>query len=516
MAETRATLKGYFKKGAIPTEAQFATLIDSTLNLSDDGVFKPASDPLSIRAVGADGGLLNFYGGDKVAWQIKQGPVAGGKAGLSVQDATGSPAVSRLFLESGTGNVGVGTTAPKSLLSVAGGVAVGPVYAQNQAAPGHGLIVQGKVGLGTPSPDDPLEVAGEVKVLKGSNPIRFTSGWSGFPDTGNVTNQAEISNDTNNYKALMIVGNRSNDSKTRRVLVYDRLEVNATLHATSSVSIGMADNSQSLVVTGGGSKDKKVSSNKMETGGAVAIVSGAPQIDFIDTEAGHQDWSIHVNNGAMYFIREPWNYQGLVLGGDGKVGVGTATLTEQLTVSGNIHCTGRVIANGGLVFWWGPDNQWKVLDNRGSVYGSLAGTVGTTGPSDARLKADVRPIEQALAKVRRLRGTLFRWGEAGLDLLTRGVGADVSAGPGKSDEETRQLQERLRQEAREGLAGEHVGLIAQEVEEVLPEVVCRDREGYRYIRYPVLAAVLVEAIKEQQGLIEELVRKVSGPTVAVE
>lgn len=83
----------------------------------------------------------------------------------------------------------------------------------------------GDVGIGTPAPKDKLDVAGPLRVLTGSNPIRFTSGWSGFPNESGVTNQAEISNDTKDYKSLMIVGNMSGGGTTRRVKVFDQLEV---------------------------------------------------------------------------------------------------------------------------------------------------------------------------------------------------------------------------------------------------------------------------------------------------
>lgn len=89
----------------------------------------------------------------------------------------------------------------------------------------------GNVGIGTSTPNDTLDVAGSLRILTGSNPIRFTSAWSHFPDA--VTNQAEISNDTNKYQTLMIVGNGS-AGLGRRVSIWDRLEVNGQLEVTSS------------------------------------------------------------------------------------------------------------------------------------------------------------------------------------------------------------------------------------------------------------------------------------------
>ena len=50
----------------------------------------------------------------------------------------------------------------------------------------------------------------------------------------------------------------------------------------------------------------------------------------------------------------------------------------------------------------------------------------------------------------------------------------------------------------------HIGLIAQEVEQVLPEVVRTGSDGYKSVSYDEIIGVLIEAVKDQQAQIEEL------------
>jgi ribonuclease PH len=49
-----------------------------------------------------------------------------------------------------------------------------------------------------------------------------------------------------------------------------------------------------------------------------------------------------------------------------------------------------------------------------------------------------------------------------------------------------------------------VGVIAQEVEEVIPDVVSTNDQGIKSVKYGNLVGVLIEAIKEQQQRIEAL------------
>src|SRR5215213_3777488 len=71
------------------------------------------------------------------------------------------------------GDVGVGTDAPKSRLSVAGGLAVGATWAAGTAAPASSLIVEGNVGIGIAIPQARLHVAGGDLRLDANREILF-------------------------------------------------------------------------------------------------------------------------------------------------------------------------------------------------------------------------------------------------------------------------------------------------------------------------------------------------------
>ena len=88
--------------------------------------------------------------------------------------------------------------------------------------------------------------------------------------------------------------------------------------------------------------------------------------------------------------------------------------------------------------------------------------------SDATLKTNVETLTGSLDAVKALRGVSFDWIESG-----------------NSD----------------------VGVIAQEVEAVVPDVVSTDDQGIKSVKYGNLVGVLIEAIKEQQAQIDELKAK---------
>jgi hypothetical protein len=90
--------------------------------------------------------------------------------------------------------------------------------------------------------------------------------------------------------------------------------------------------------------------------------------------------------------------------------------------------------------------------------------------SDIRLKKDIKPLTSALSTLGKLQGKSYRW---------------------KDNNEP------------------DIGLIAQELEKVIPELVKTDNKGYKSIVYQKLTAVLIEAVKEQQQEINNLSNRIA-------
>lgn len=91
-------------------------------------------------------------------------------------------------------------------------------------------------------------------------------------------------------------------------------------------------------------------------------------------------------------------------------------------------------------------------------------------PSDIKLKRKIVPLENSLDNLTKLSGYNYVWRENAKTL---------------------------------GFQGRDIGLLAQEVELIYPEMVCTDSiTGYKKVYYHKLIPVLIDAIKEQQQKID--------------
>ena len=135
----------------------------------------------------------------------------------------------------------------------------------------------------------------------------------------------------------------------------------------------------------------------------------------------------------------------------------------------NMYFTMASGTNRGFVFNNGLANPIAGIDASGN--GRFEGDVIAFSASDERLKDNIKPIENALDKVNKISGVEFDW-NSNQDTYADGM--------------------------------HDIGVIAQEIEEVIPEVVKTRDNGYKAVKYEKIVPLLIEAIKEQQTQIDEL------------
>jgi len=168
-----------------------------------------------------------------------------------------------------------------------------------------------------------------------------------------------------------------------------------------------------------------------------------------------------------------------VSGGTGAVtitnsGVTSAVAGTGVSVSG---ATGAVTFSIGQAVATSSNVQFNSL-GIGMAASATAGRIDATNDivafssSDIRFKENITPIENALDKISKISGNTYDW--------------------------------KAENKAEHGYEGNDVGVIAQEIEAVLPQLVQTRENGYKAVKYDKLVALLIEGIKEQQIQIEEL------------
>jgi Chaperone of endosialidase/Collagen triple helix repeat (20 copies) len=155
----------------------------------------------------------------------------------------------------------------------------------------------------------------------------------------------------------------------------------------------------------------------------------------------------------------------------------TSTSTGALQVRGGVGIGGTVYLGGYL------------------QVGSTAATTGTNGEiratneitayfsSDARLKENIQRIENPITLINQIRGVRFDWTE---DYIQSRGGEDGYF-----------------------VRRHDIGVIAQEIESILPEIVADRDDGFKAVKYEKIVPLLIEAIKELHKEIEILKNKIS-------
>jgi len=161
-----------------------------------------------------------------------------------------------------------------------------------------------------------------------------------------------------------------------------------------------------------------------------------------------EDWTPSGHGTLMNFATtrngQDFTLTHMTIANDGFVGIGTANPVAKLHVTGDIRI--------------GSGTSGCVQDGNGTI---IAGVCA----SDARFKRAISAFEPMLDKVASLRPVSFFWRAD--EFPSRAFGDRAS-----------------------------YGLVAQEVEQVLPELVTTDADGYKAVNYSRLPLVAIQSIKE--------------------
>jgi hypothetical protein len=171
------------------------------------------------------------------------------------------------------------------------------------------------------------------------------------------------------------------------------------------------------------------------------------------TNAGNPIFTLPVNVGTADQV--------LKTDGTGVLSFGTVTSVPPITTDLEVNSLGVGVAASG-------------------VRGEIRATNDITAfySSDRTLKENIKPISNSLEKLNKLNGVSFDW----VDEYIAERGGEDGYFVRKSDS----------------------GVIAQEVEEVLPEAVATREDGIKAVKYERIIPLLIEAIKELQQQVNDL------------
>jgi hypothetical protein len=432
--------------------------------------------------------ILFSKGGTGNNWSLGMGVYAGSHDNFSIgyrssyyQEAW---ATGYLTISTG-GNVGIGTNSPDGKLHVFSSATTGGIRVGGGNGSGNSRIFIEAAGNNSyidsygDSTYKPLSIE--------ASPLRLNKSSGG---------QVVIGGDTSSGTTLMydayVDGNSAYYHGPTLVI---RRDSSAT-GAIDQAPIGL------FIHNNNGSNNSwtKLSLGNREASGAGNTVSIAG-IAARKTSGTANSWA----SGDLHLWTKSGGTQvtNMVLKSSGNVGIGTDSPGSLLDVRGKVNVVqgGRTLSlgdgsyanhilcdsnvdfafnynngsTGGFGFFGGTSGAKFMCSYTGTL--TVAGDLIAYGsPSDSRLKIIKEKIPNALDSVLKLNGYRFDWKEK--ENLVYG-----------EDKTILHIKE-------------DIGVIAQEVAQVLPELSRINDDGYMSVRYQGLTAVLIEAIKEQQIQIE--------------
>ena len=277
-------------------------------------------------------------------------------------------------------------------------------------------------------------------------------------NTGNFTSGANVGANLNLTTSALQIGNSSVNT-----------QVNSSVLSTSIANFSTGANVGSnvklttvLVSVGNSTVNSSINSTAMFTTGSVSASS-------VDISSGS-----YVANSTAVVISKPLTANGTtgtaaqVLLSNGSVGspywgVTGASVSEDATTNASRYILFANQTSGSLINVYSSSTKLSFNPSTGTLT-----SVFVTASSDERLKYNIETVSDPIDTINQLRGVSFNRNGSGL---------------------------------------KDYGVIAQELEQIIPSLVHQDPEGYKSVSYNGIIGVLIEAIKQQQKQIDQLAGK---------
>jgi hypothetical protein len=182
-------------------------------------------------------------------------------------------------------------------------------------------------------------------------------------------------------------------------------------------------------------------------------------------------------------------------GGSGTVEANLTGTASQATTAINLNTASAYQVGSLGIGVAGPAESGRLRVNNSLSVGSAVTPSGINGEiraqgniiafssSDRRLKENIQPINDALNKLRQISGVMYDW----TDEYIENNGGEDGYFVRKRD----------------------TGVIAQDVEAVLPEVVADRDDGYKAVRYEKLAGLIIQAINELADQVDDIKKRLN-------